>query len=158
MVLRRPKEYWRDIPGWEGLYKVSSLGRVMGFVHGPRLMKRSSHSSGHLVIRLHRGGKGKTYTVHRLVMMAFVGPLPAGLETRHLNGDGTDCRLVNLRYGTRSENIMDRVRHGTHHQANKTHCPQGHEYTYSNVYEWHGRRMCRKCLRLLPREVGNVDG
>jgi DNA-binding transcriptional regulator YiaG len=49
--------------------------------------------------------------VHRLVMLAFVGPCPAGHEVRHINGDPSDNRLVNLRYGTRSENQKDRARH-----------------------------------------------
>jgi hypothetical protein len=62
-----------------------------------------------------RGGRGihKSITVHRLVATAFLGPRPAGLEVRHLNGDPTDCRLANLAYGTPAENGQDRVRHGT---------------------------------------------
>jgi hypothetical protein len=43
--------------------------------------------------------------VHRLVLLAFVGPCPAGHEVLHLNHQPADNRLENLRYGTRSENI-----------------------------------------------------
>ena len=51
--------------------------------------------------------------VHRLVMLAFVGPCPEGLEVCHNNGKRTDNRLNNLRYDTRSSNALDRHAHGT---------------------------------------------
>ena len=51
--------------------------------------------------------------VHRIVMAAFVGPRPPGKEVRHLNGDGSDNRISNLRYGTHAENMRDMEAHGT---------------------------------------------
>lgn len=48
-----------------------------------------------------------------LVMLAFVGPRPDGLDVCHGNGNPADNRLENLRYGTRSENMRDALRHGT---------------------------------------------
>lgn len=53
----------------------------------------------------------KTFRVHRLVLLAFVGPCPEGMECRHLNGVRADCRLENLAWGTRDENVEDRRRH-----------------------------------------------
>jgi hypothetical protein len=50
--------------------------------------------------------------VHRLVLEAFVGPCPPGMECRHLNGVRTDNRLVNLAWGTKQENAADVRRHG----------------------------------------------
>lgn len=55
--------------------------------------------------------------VHRLMLEAFVGPCPPGMECRHLNGVADDNRLENLCWGTHLENEMDRRRHGT--MANK---------------------------------------
>jgi hypothetical protein len=80
-------------------------------------------------------------------MLAFVGPCPAGLEIRHLNGNATDNHLSNLTYGTKSENELDRVRHGTHHNARKTHCLRGHPFDTANTQMDHGRRRCKACLR-----------
>jgi hypothetical protein len=58
------------------------------------------------------GGRSKVRSVHRLIGSAFFGPLPAGLETRHLDGNRHHNCLTNLRYGTKAENEEDRARHG----------------------------------------------
>jgi len=52
--------------------------------------------------------------VHRMVLLAFVGPAPEGMKCRHLNGNPKDNRLENLCWGTSSENNRDIVRHGRH--------------------------------------------
>jgi hypothetical protein len=58
--------------------------------------------SGHLSVAI---GKGNSRQVHQLVLEAFVGPCPEGYEVLHLNHEPSDNRLVNLKYGTRSENV-----------------------------------------------------
>jgi hypothetical protein len=55
----------------------------------------------------------KTILIHKLILLTFVGPRPAGLQTRHKNGNPRDNRLSNLLYGTSKENADDRVKHGT---------------------------------------------
>ena len=52
--------------------------------------------------------------VHRIVLETFIGPCPMNLEACHRNGNCLDNRLGNLRWGTRSSNIRDQRRHGTH--------------------------------------------
>jgi len=140
-------ETWRPIPGFEGRYEVSDLGRVWTHVSN-RLMKPSLDSSGRPAVCIaHRALR-----VHRLVAAAFLGPCPEGQEVRHLNGDRTDNRLSNLAYGTHQENVADAFRHGTHYMARqRTHCPQGHEYTAENTYEYRGTRSCRECGRARVR-------
>ena len=119
------QEVWKAIPGYEGRYEVSDQGRVrsldrivecFGPVKGRYLSKRSGRvlrpgpsNFGHLSVVL---GKNNTQFVHKLVLLAFVGPAPNKHECRHLNGDPADNRLENLCWGTRHENIMDSVRHG----------------------------------------------
>jgi hypothetical protein len=61
---------------------------------------------------VHLGCKSKVIRVHRLVLEVFVGPCPPGKECGHLNGIKTDCRLVNLRWGTHRENTAAALRHG----------------------------------------------
>ena len=55
----------------------------------------------------------KSAWIHQLVMLAFIGPCPLGLEIRHINGDSLNNQLHNMAYGTHSENMQDAVRHGT---------------------------------------------
>ncbi len=121
-------ELWRDIPGYEGSYQVSSLGRVrslpryvpihnrfrgvthMRFCPGRILRPAVCDRAGH--VSLHLGKHTRGIPVHQLVMLAFYGPPPAGMEAMHLNGDPKDNRVENLRYGTHSENMTDMYRMG----------------------------------------------
>lgn len=67
---------------------------------------------------------------------------------RHLNGDPSDNRVDNLTWGTPSENMYDKGRHGTDHQRNKTHCPLGHTLQTPNLQERklkEGWRCCKAC-------------
>jgi hypothetical protein len=114
------RETWRAIPGYEGSYEVSDLGRVRSHLeyHGTSeriLAQPRSHGYGQVALR--RDGQSQIWLVHRLVLLAFVGTMPAGQETRHGPGGRKDNRLVNLCYGTRAENIADRVRDGGQRQA-----------------------------------------
>jgi hypothetical protein len=69
--------------------------------------------SGHLRVNIkYDGGKTRTRYVHNLILEAFVGPCPPGMECCHHDGDPTNNRLSNLRWGTRLENMDDQARHG----------------------------------------------
>lgn len=58
-------------------------------------------------------GRRNLRKIHHLVLETYIGPRPKGMECRHLNGDRADNRLDNLKWGTRSENMQDAVKHGT---------------------------------------------
>jgi len=91
-----------------------------------RKLSHRKRSDGYPSVELYVGdGKPHYYRVHTLVLTAFIGPRPAGEECCHRNGDRADCRLSNLRWGTRSDNMRDRVQHGvqigsSHHNAKLT--------------------------------------
>lgn len=152
-------EDWRAVPGWEGLYEVSDHGKVRslprtargGFSGTRRIKGRTLRPvktrSGHLGIVMTDGTRKERALVHRLVMSTFVGPCPAGEEVCHNNGIPDDNRLENLRYGTRSENIYDAVKHGAHWQSKKTHCPRGHSLSGGNVKKSGNGRECLACSR-----------
>lgn len=149
-------ERWLPVPGYEDLYEVSDLGRVRSFhrwgdgKRGDLRKLVTQKSSGHLQIALSgKDGRKKTFRVHQLVLLAFAGPCPDGLETLHGDGNPANNVLTNLRYGTRAENHQDRLRHGDNHNAAKTHCIRGHEFTPENTYiQNHGKRGCRACLQV----------
>jgi hypothetical protein len=154
-------ERWRPVPGY-GHYEVSDTGRVRSVdrwlpyrntfrLHRGRELRPGRLTSGHLAVHLHQDAVGRSIRVHQLVLAAFVGPPPMGHEVRHLDGDPSNNNLLNLTYGTRSENRYDEVRHGVHYFANRTHCPQGHPYDEENTYRppsRPGSRHCRACARL----------
>lgn len=107
-------EEWRSVVGYEGLYEVSNLGDVRSFYNGRVL--RPYRSRSHYVVSLHRGGngRGKDRRVHHLVLEAFVGPRPVGMECRHFpDRDTANNRVDNLLWGTRKENCADREVQGT---------------------------------------------
>ena len=140
--------------GWEGLYEVSSLGRVRTLPrHGKpgRILKlQQAKRGGYPAVSMSRNSIGRTFKVHVLVAAAFLGPKPDGLEVLHADDDKNNNVATNLRYGTRSENLDDRVRNRIHHNAAKTHCSRGHEYTQENTVikkKANGRtqRACRAC-------------
>lgn len=149
-------EVWKSIPGHEGRYEVSDLGRVRSLPQttsdGRRLASKvlcgRPQRSGHLSVPLTSAGTCRNALVHRLVLIAFVGPPPLGMHALHSDGNPANNRLSNLRWGTPSENSFDAVRHGVHPQARKTHCKQGHEFTPENTrIEARGSRACRECER-----------
>lgn len=141
-------EDWKLIAGYPD-YWVSNTGRVVS-CRGkePREMGGSRNQRGYRMVLL-RGSNGeKTLrTVHRLVATAFLGPLPEGMQTRHLDGDKSNNAVSNLAFCTPSQNILDQVTHGVHNNARKTHCPRNHPYDEMNTYfiPSSGGRMCRTC-------------
>lgn len=115
-----PDEEWADVPGFEGFAWVSTHGRVMRTYqrapHGA-LMTAKPDPEGYPRIVLNRNGRIRGWLVHRLVLQAFVGPLPAGQESCHRDGVRRNVALENLRYAAPWHNAADRARHRTHPQA-----------------------------------------
>jgi hypothetical protein len=140
-------EEWRPVVGFETFYEVSSSGHVRSLRTGGVI---ATWGSRYPVVKLFVTGNGKpTYRyIHQLVAEAFLGPRPLGESVRHLDDVKADNQAQNLAYGTRSENELDKTRNGLNHNANKTRCPQGHEYTSENTYlvPSTGGRMCRVCI------------
>lgn len=117
------REIWKDIPEYPR-YQVSDLGNVRSFCSGEwkplkPMELHSSRKGGHMYVTISRrldNGElfvWKVALVHKLVLLAFVGPCPIGKEVRHDDGNPKHNWLSNLFYGTHSENMQDAVRHGT---------------------------------------------
>ena len=106
-------EIWKAIPA-HPRYEVSDAGNV-----------RNARTGYVLRIRFHRGYgrvdlRERTREVHGLVLEAFAGPRPAGMdEIRHLDGNKANNSIGNLAYGTRAENAQDRIAHGTQYRHEK---------------------------------------
>jgi hypothetical protein len=153
----------RYVPGYEGLYIVTTDGKVRRTAASGRCTKaypagselrQTPNTKGYLRVGLRKNGRTVVRPVHQLVLEAFHGPRPEGMVSRHLNGDNTDNRSENLAWGTQAENVDDTLTHGRHPHARKTHCPANHEYDEANT-RWvavrgvpRKSRQCRACDRI----------
>lgn len=138
-------EEWKDIPGWTGEYQASSLGRIRSldreitypngklFSRKGKILSGSVNNSGYRAVSLFRNQTEKRFTVHSLVLMAFVGPRQGGMQACHWDGNRLNNRLSNLRWDTVESNHADKKRHGTNRVSRKTHCKDGHELSEDNV-------------------------
>lgn len=101
-------ETWKDVPGTNAEYQVSSEGRVASRKYGKwRVLRQCRDGNGYFRVRAQTGGRRYTYKVHRLVALAFLGPPPTPAhEVNHKNGIKTDPRSENLEWVTRSENLQ----------------------------------------------------
>jgi hypothetical protein len=114
------REEWRAIPGFEGCYEVSSLGRVKRIAAGSgtqagRILSPVLDSAGYIVFALSGmriGRKQSTYKAHRLTAAAFIGAPPPRLHVNHLDGVKTNNRVGNLEYCTPRENTLHAARLG----------------------------------------------
>lgn len=77
-------------------------------------LKPTPLKSGHLTVSLCKGGVRCTKSVHRLVLEAFVGPCPKGMECCHNDGNPANNHIENLRWDTHRNNHSDKIKHGTH--------------------------------------------
>lgn len=111
------EEVWKDIPGFEGAYQVSDLGRVRSLdrsysqrnrwglaTNGRRKGKVLSPARGTNGYISYQLGSGVRRLAHRLVATAFLGPPSPGEEVNHRNGIRDDNRLENLEWVTRGDN------------------------------------------------------
>ena len=129
-------EIWKDIPGYEGYYQASDRGRIKSLARtvvvprtkwgqqGKRkvneaVMALQTDQRNRVFVALRKDGLTKRFTVASLVAAAFIGPRPEGLLVLHGDGDSTNNRASNLRYGDHCDNIEDARKHGTLTQGEK---------------------------------------
>lgn len=123
-------EFWLPVPGYEGLYAVSDLGRVRSLdalvrvggggsrLRRGRVLKQALHRARaenyvRPSVHLSRENESALRKVAQLVLEAFVGPKPEGKMAAHGDGDPLNNRLDNLRWATPQENADDMIAHGT---------------------------------------------
>jgi hypothetical protein len=106
-------EDWKVIDDYPD-YEVSSLGRVKSnkYPNKPKMLKSNPNSLGYCQVGLKREVL-KTKKNHILVLEAFTGPRPKGMEACHNDGDKNNNRLSNLRWDTPKNNAKDKIKHGT---------------------------------------------
>ncbi len=121
------EERWKPVVGYEGLYDVSSQGRIRrasptsrvpkGFILKPNYNKRK----GYVYIDLCKKGVSKKYSLHTLVCIAFHGARPPDKNVNHIDGDTKNNEASNLQWTTQSENCL----HSYSHLGRKPNKPAG---------------------------------
>ena len=124
------KEIWKDIPNYEGYYQVSNLGRVRKYKTKKLrslfeeketfiICKQRVNAHGYYIITLRKVNELKTFSVHKLVAMAFLNHTPCGMRlvVNHINFNRLDNRFENLEIISNREN------------SNRKHLKSSSEYT-----------------------------
>lgn len=112
-------EIWKPVPGFEGLYSVSSQGRVRS--ERVVVLKGDINNWGYPQVALHVDGTYLKRSIHSLVAEAFIGPRPPKQVVNHINGIKTDNRPDNLEYTTQSGNHKHAYRTGLKRVGEKHH-------------------------------------
>lgn len=93
------EEIWKDIKDYEGLYQVSSFGRVKSF-YTNRILKGSEDSWGYLQVKLYKNGIKSNKKMHRLVAQSFIPNPENKPEVNHIDENKTNNKLSNLEWST----------------------------------------------------------
>lgn len=94
-------EEWRDVPGYDGYYQISSHGNIRSI---RKEMKPVDNSRGYLRVGLVKNKTYKWRSIHSLVIEAFIGPRPDGMQVEHIDHNKKNNFVGNLRYCTPKEN------------------------------------------------------
>lgn len=168
-------EEWRDIPGYEGYYQASSLGRIRSldreitqenrwgstttYLKLGQVLTTGAYSGERYRVKLSCDGVKEMKGVAVLVALAFHGvPAPGKDWALHRDGNMFNNAPENIYWGDQFDNMQDAIRHGTHHEKFKTHCTHGHELGGPNLglNVTLGSRYCKACA-LANRWSGKAD-
>lgn len=113
-VILYPNEELTDVIGYEGLYEVTSFGRIWGIKRQHWLSISIGTINGYPQVNLCKNGIALTTAVHSIVLEAFKGAKPSSYhECRHLDSNPLNNHIDNLEWGTPEQNYEDRVNNGT---------------------------------------------
>lgn len=109
-------ERWLPIPGYEGFYEASDIGRVRSIPRGRRtgrvLKPQRYGPRGYLGVTLSVHGQAKKYYMQRLIAATFLGPRPDRADVCHKDDDKTNNRASNLKYDTHAANQREASERG----------------------------------------------
>jgi hypothetical protein len=120
MELLESMEEWRDVPGFEGLYKISNLGNIKSLNYrrkGVVSILKQNTSTPYNIIRLYKNEKSFAIHTHRIVADAFLATKPTDSHTiDHINQNKRDNNVSNLRWLDKTEQNLNRtIKSGHHH-------------------------------------------
>jgi hypothetical protein len=137
---------------------ISSFGRLWSLNKNRELPPRPG-KYGHLFVILSKpGSKIKQFSIHRLVLTAFVGPCPEGMVGRHFpDRNPANNHLENLSWATRTVNQRDRIFHGTSNRGEQSSSVKLTEADVIAIRKWHKRKTKKKTINQVAVEHGVVN-
>ena len=150
------QEIWKDIKGYEGLYKISNLGRIKslprnGTIKNERIIKYSLDKYGYPQVILHNK-KYKCFRVHRLVAKTFIPNPENKLTVNHIDGNKLNNCVDNLEWNTVEENNNHALRMGLQRfTGNKI-----NQYSLDGKFikQWNSQREIERKLKV---SHGNIN-
>jgi hypothetical protein len=120
---------WVPVYGHEGRYEINEDGviRSLQFKGKPRVPPKTisvwirKGQGNYVTVSLSKDGVNRTRYLQQVVLESFVGPRPEGMDACHNDGNPLNNHISNLRWGTKSENQRDRLKHGTDNRGEKHH-------------------------------------
>jgi hypothetical protein len=154
--MKNQNEFWKDIPNYKGLYKVSNLGRVKSLER--KIMRRNGRvqtvaekilknkETKYLSVSLCKDNNVKTAHIHKLVAMAFLGHVPNGhkLVVDHIDNDRLNNNVDNLQLISHREN-SSKDKTGTSKYTGVSWNKIGYFYTESAAAEAYQNELKKQC-------------
>lgn len=98
------KEVWKDIPGYEGLYQASTLGRIKSVNYSRKILKINLQPSGYEAVTLYKNKLKKFCLVHRLIAITFIPNPKNKPAVNHKDEIKNHNMVTNLEWVTNKEN------------------------------------------------------
>lgn len=121
-------EEWKNVKGYEGLYKISNLGRVKNKYNK---ILNGHVTKGYVRIALSKNRKVKTTSIHRLVAEHFIDNSTNKPYVNHIDGDKQNNNVNNLEWCTQLENVHHAIKNGLLNQRGEN--AKRHKLTQENV-------------------------
>lgn len=149
------KEIWRDVPDYEGYYKVSNFGNVYS-VRSALVLKQSDLNKGYHVVKLQKEGFIKDFRVHRLVATVFIQNPLGLLEVNHIDENKSNNYVDNLEWVTRTQN----VNHGTRNKRASNSLKESNKRPILAIFKNGVTKeysSANECARILGLSAGNIN-
>ena len=146
-------EEWKDVPGWEGMYQISNLGRVFS-VRMNQIKPSAPNNYGYLRLACYDKDRKQKFFIHKLVAQAFVDGWFEGAVVNHIDGNKQNNVWTNLEWCSRSDNNRHAIKIGLVKHLGNHRCamfvpnvgdPSAH--TYQTV------TACARELGIEPRRI-----
>lgn len=148
------EEVWKDIEDYEGLYQVSSFGRVKR-IKSDRVLTGCKNTGGYIQVHLSKNNVVSNKLIHRLVAGAFIPKSENKPQVNHIDEDKTNNRVDNLEWSTAKDNLN----HGTRNErSSKTKSIPiiAINLKSGDVEEFYGTNECARQLRLNHSHITSV--